>query len=103
MDGKGAVSEVKVLERATNQTVELRADIVVNATGAWVGEIAEMAGASVPIKPTPGVMVVYDQRFVQRALNRLNKPGDGDIVLPQGVWRLLARLPLKWIILIMCL
>ena len=28
-------------------------------------------------------MVVYDQRFVQRAINRLNKPGDGDIVLPQ--------------------
>jgi glycerol-3-phosphate dehydrogenase len=83
MDGKGAVSGVKVLERASNQTVELRADMVVNATGAWAGEITEMAGASVPIKPTPGVMVAYDQRFVQRAINRLNKPGDGDIVLPQ--------------------
>lgn len=83
MDGKGAVSGVKVLERATNQTVEIRADMVVNATGAWAGEIAEMAGANVPVKPTPGVMVAYDQRFVQRAINRLNKPGDGDIVLPQ--------------------
>jgi glycerol-3-phosphate dehydrogenase len=83
MDGKGAVNGVKVLERASNQTVELRADIVVNATGAWAGEITEMAGASVPVKPTPGVMVAYDQRFVQRAINRLNKPGDGDIVLPQ--------------------
>ena len=28
-------------------------------------------------------MVAYDQRFVQRAINRLNNPGDGDIVLPQ--------------------
>ena len=28
-------------------------------------------------------MVAYDQRFVQRAINRLNVPGDGDIVLPQ--------------------
>jgi glycerol-3-phosphate dehydrogenase len=83
MDGKGVVVGVNVLERASNQTVELRADIVVNATGAWAGEITEMAGASVPVKPTPGVMVAYDQRFVQRAINRLNKPGDGDIVLPQ--------------------
>lgn len=83
MDGKGAVSGVQVLERANNQTVELRCDIVVNATGAWAGEIAEMGGANVPVKPTPGVMVAYDQRFVQRAINRLNKPGDGDIVLPQ--------------------
>ena len=83
MDGKGAVSGVKVLERASNQMVELRADVVVNATGAWAGEITEMAGAHVPIKPTPGVMVAYDQRLVQRAVNRLNKPDDGDIVLPQ--------------------
>jgi glycerol-3-phosphate dehydrogenase len=28
-------------------------------------------------------MVAFDQRFVNRAINRLNKPGDGDIVLPQ--------------------
>ena len=83
MDGKGTVVGIKALERASNQTVELRADMVINATGAWAGEIAEMAGAKVPIKPTPGVMVAYGERFVQRAINRLNKPDDGDIVLPQ--------------------
>ena len=83
VDGKGAVSGVKVWERATNQNVEVRGDIVINATGAWAGEIAEMAGANVPVKPTPGVMVAYQGRFVQRAINRLNAPGDGDIVLPQ--------------------
>jgi glycerol-3-phosphate dehydrogenase len=42
-----------------------------------------MAGVSVPIKPTPGVMVAYDNRFLQRSVNRLNEPGDGDIILPQ--------------------
>jgi glycerol-3-phosphate dehydrogenase len=83
LDGKGNVTGVKVLNRKDNKPEELYADIVINATGAWVGEIAHMAGASVPIKPTPGIMVTYDQRLVQRAINRLNKPGDGDIVLPQ--------------------
>ena len=83
MDGKGNIVGVNVLERDSNRIVELRADIVVNATGAWAGEIAEMAGANVPVKPTPGVMVAFDQRFVQRAVNRLNKPGDGDIIVPQ--------------------
>ncbi len=82
-DGKGVIVGVGVLDRASNKKMEIRGDIVVNATGAWAGEITEMAGASVPVKPTPGVMVAYDQRFVQRAINRLNKPGDGDIVLPQ--------------------
>jgi glycerol-3-phosphate dehydrogenase len=57
--------------------------MVVSATGAWAGQIAAMAGASVPIKPTPGVMVAYDRRLTERTINRLNKPGDGDIVLPQ--------------------
>jgi glycerol-3-phosphate dehydrogenase len=83
IDGKGNVTGVKALNRMENKAEELHADIVINATGAWVGEIAHMAGASVPINPTPGIMVAYDQRLVQRAINRLNKPGDGDIVLPQ--------------------
>jgi glycerol-3-phosphate dehydrogenase len=83
VDGKGTVIGVTALDRASNKQFELRGDIIVNATGAWAGEIAEMANANVPVKPTPGVMVAYDQRFVQRAINRLNNPGDGDIVLPQ--------------------
>jgi glycerol-3-phosphate dehydrogenase len=41
------------------------------------------AGAQVPINPTPGVMVAFDRRLTQRPINRLNKPGDGDILLPQ--------------------
>lgn len=82
-DGKGNVTGVKVMDHRNNKPVELHADIVINATGAWVGEITHMVGASVPIKPTPGVMVSYDQRLIQRVVNRLNKPGDGDIVLPQ--------------------
>jgi glycerol-3-phosphate dehydrogenase len=83
IDGQGNVTGVNIDDRTTGEKRELHADVVVNATGAWAGEIAEMAGANVPVRPTPGVMVAFDQRFVQRAINRLNKAGDGDIVLPQ--------------------
>jgi glycerol-3-phosphate dehydrogenase len=83
LDGKGDVCGVKVLNRASNKTEEMRADVIVNATGAWAGQVTAMAGLDAPVKPTPGIMVAYDQRFVQRALNRLNAPGDGDIILPQ--------------------
>ncbi len=83
LDGKGNVKGVKLWNRAKDTHDELYGDLVVNATGAWVGEIASHAGAQVPIRPTPGVMVAYDQRLIQRPINRLNKPGDGDIVLPQ--------------------
>lgn len=83
LNGQGAVVGVTVTDRRANRTYEIRGDIVVNATGVWAGEIAHMAGANVPVKPTPGVMVAYDQRLIQRAVNRLNEPGDGDIILPQ--------------------
>jgi glycerol-3-phosphate dehydrogenase len=83
MDGQGNVCGVKVLNRAANKAEELRADVTVNATGAWAGEITALAGLDAPVKPTPGIMVAYNQRFVQRALNRLNTPGDGDIIVPQ--------------------
>jgi glycerol-3-phosphate dehydrogenase len=83
INGKRNVIGVKVLDRKSNRGDEICGDMVVNATGAWAGEITAMAGAHVPISPTPGVMVAYDQRLAQRVINRLNKPGDGDIALPQ--------------------
>ena len=82
-DGAGNITGIKVLNRAAGTLEEIRADVVVNATGAWAGHITAMAGLDAPVRPTPGIMVAYDQRLVQRAINRLNAPGDGDIVLPQ--------------------
>ncbi len=83
MDGQGSVTGVKVQDRNSGQVTDIRGDIVVNATGAWAGRVAAMAGAHVPVIPTPGVMVAYDQRLVRQVINRLNAPGDGDILLPQ--------------------
>ena len=83
MDGQGNVVGVKIWDRSNDTRSELRADIVVNCTGAWAGEVAELAGAGVPVKPTPGIMVAYDKRLCERAINRLCPPADGDIVLPQ--------------------
>jgi glycerol-3-phosphate dehydrogenase len=83
LDGQGNVIGIKAQDRASAKDFELRSDIVINATGAWAGQMAGLAGADVPVKPTPGVMVAYDQRFCERAINRLCPPADGDIVLPQ--------------------
>jgi glycerol-3-phosphate dehydrogenase len=79
----GAVEGIVALDRRTGERRPMEADIVVNATGPWSGRIAAMAGLDVPIVPTPGVMVAVAGRFVDRVINRLNKPSDGDIVLPQ--------------------
>ena len=96
MDGTGRVTGVRILDRQSNKAEELRGDILVNATGAWAGEIAEMAGADVPVKPTPGVMVAYDQRLVQRAINRLTIPSDGDIIVPQRRMAVVGTTSFEW-------
>jgi glycerol-3-phosphate dehydrogenase len=57
--------------------------MVVNATGAWAGEMAARADVAVPVRPVPGVMVAFKGRLTHRPINRLSPPGDGDILLPQ--------------------
>jgi glycerol-3-phosphate dehydrogenase len=82
IEGKRVVG-IKVWDRRTDKRYELRADMIVNATGPWAGDIAAMAGIDVPVIPTPGVMVSMEGRFCNLVINRLNKAADGDIVLPQ--------------------
>jgi glycerol-3-phosphate dehydrogenase len=72
-----------VRDRRTGHRRRVEADMVVNATGPWADRVAAMAGLDVPVVPTAGVMVAMAGRFVDRVINRLNAPSDGDIVLPQ--------------------
>jgi glycerol-3-phosphate dehydrogenase len=55
---------------------------VVNAAGAWAGEIASMAGVEVRMRPTRGVMVSVEHDGLGPVLNRCRSPSDGDIVVP---------------------
>ncbi len=82
-NGLNRITGVKVWNRHTNAEYELHADILINATGAWAGHVAQTAGLTVPVKPTPGVMVAFDKRLINRVVNRLALPGDGDIIIPQ--------------------
>jgi glycerol-3-phosphate dehydrogenase len=82
MSGK-AVSGVKVRDQRTGNEYEIGGDLVVNATGPWAGHIAALANVDVPVIPTAGVMVSVSKRLNQMVVNRLNKPHDGDIVVPQ--------------------
>lgn len=79
----GKISGIRVWDRRSNQKMESHADLVINATGAWAGNLARLAEIDVQVIPTPGIMVAYDQRLVNRVINRLNEPDDGDILIPQ--------------------
>ena len=88
-DGRG-VSGVRVVSDIRGSAMELKADLVINATGPWGGKVAEMAGARVPVMPSAGVMVALDRRLSRRVVNRLRKPGDGDIIVPQRATSLIG-------------
>ena len=60
----------------------IEADYVVNATGAWAGQVAAMAGLDVQMKPTRGVMVSVEYDKLGPVLNRCRDPDDGDIIVP---------------------
>lgn len=63
---------------------EIRADHVVNATGAWAGKIAALAGIDVEMDPASGVMVAVEYDGLDTVLNRARPAADGDIVVPHG-------------------
>jgi glycerol-3-phosphate dehydrogenase len=67
---------------APGETEIIRADHVVNATGAWAGELGAMAGVDVAVRPSKGVMTVLNCRQVDTVINRCQPKGDADIVVP---------------------
>ena len=79
----GLVSGAEVHDHVTGKTGAVHADLVVNAAGPWSGNVAAMAGTSVPIAPSPGVLLALRGRFCNMVINRMHKSGDGDIVVPQ--------------------
>ncbi len=83
INGQAVVTGLKALDRTTGQEYEISGDMVINATGAWAGKLLKGTPAQVDVTPTPGVMVAFDARLVNRVLNRMIEPGDGDILIPQ--------------------
>jgi glycerol-3-phosphate dehydrogenase len=57
-------------------------EYVVNATGAWAGQVADMVGLEVEMRPTRGVMVSVEYARLGPVLNRCRPPDDGDIIVP---------------------
>jgi glycerol-3-phosphate dehydrogenase len=59
----GVVSGADVHDHVTGKTGEIHTDLVVNAAGPWSERVAAMGGASVPMTPSPGVLLAVRGRF----------------------------------------
>jgi glycerol-3-phosphate dehydrogenase len=75
--------QVTIQQRASGKEIVLGCDAIVNAAGPWAPRIAEMAGISLALEPSAGVMATLSKRLCNMVINLLAPPGDGDIIVPQ--------------------
>jgi len=79
---KGRLTGVKAQNQFTGEIKEVYGRVIVNATGAWGGKIAKLAGHDVPMSLSKGSLVITNHRLTNLVVNRLRPPSDGDIIVP---------------------
>jgi glycerol-3-phosphate dehydrogenase len=77
------LAAVRVRDLAGGEDVLIGCEWVVNAAGAWAGQVGALAEVPIEMIPGKGVMVVMASRYVRGVVNACRKPADGDIVVPQ--------------------
>ena len=77
------VRGARVRSELSGEEFEIHADFTINATGAWAGKIADMAGCpGVQVLAGKGIMIAMNHRLVNTVINRCTMPADGDILVP---------------------
>jgi len=84
------IRAVELLDRVTGEQINIEAQVVVNAAGAWAGEVAHLAGARINVLYSKGSLLVCQDRITRRVINRLRQPTDGDILVPGGTVSILG-------------
>ncbi|MEO7423164.1 MAG: glycerol-3-phosphate dehydrogenase/oxidase [Ornithinibacter sp.] len=81
VSARGRVRGVRVLDRPTGRTGEVRADVVVNATGAWADDLRRQVGGSPRMRPVAGSHLVFPGwRFPLAPGVNVRSPRDGRYV-----------------------
>ncbi len=76
----GRIVGAVIGDRKERRTI--RPEMIINASGAWSGQVASMAGLHMDMQLDKGSMIVFNGRMVNRLVNRLRPPSDGDILVP---------------------
>lgn len=86
----GTIRRTRFFNEANGEEFEVEAEVIVNATGAWAGLIAQMADAHIGILYSAGSLLVTQDRITKRVVNRLRKASDSDILVPGGTVSILG-------------
>ena len=79
----------------TGEDLIIEAEQVVNATGAWAGMVAELAGVDIDIVYSKGSLIVTHNRITDRVVNRLRPSASADILVPGGTVSILGTTSIR--------
>jgi len=82
---KMGIAAVSILDEQSGEETTIEAELIINASGAWAGQVAEMVGVKIGMIYSKGTLLVSQNRITGRVINRLRRPADGDILVPGGV------------------
>ena len=79
----------------TGEELMIEAEQVINATGAWAGVVAGLAGAAIDIIYSKGSLMVTHNRITERVINRLRPSASADILVPGGTVSILGTTSIR--------
>ena len=88
--GSHRIQAARLLNMLTGEEFTIEAEQVVNATGAWAGVIADLAGVTIPIVFSKGSLLITHNRISDRVINRLRPSSNADILVPGGTVSILG-------------
>jgi glycerol-3-phosphate dehydrogenase len=87
---KKHIKATRLLNMLTGKAFFIEAEQVVNATGAWAGNIAALAGIAIEILYSKGSLLVTHNRITKQVINRLRPSSNADILVPGGTVSILG-------------
>ena len=76
------VTGAEVINTLTGEKAFWECEVIINAAGTWADQIASLAGIKLNLIKNKGSLLVFNQRFTPKVINRLRTPSDGDIIVP---------------------
>ena len=89
------IRAVRLQRSGGGEPLRIEAEQVVNAAGAWAREIAALAGAAIDMTYSKGTLLVTHTRLARRAVNRLRRPANADIMMPGGTVSIVGTTSLR--------
>lgn len=82
--------EATLQDQLSGERVTVVPRMVVNAAGAWAGEVGRLVDVPINVILSKGSLLVTSHRLVKSVVNRCRPPASGDILVPGGPVTLLG-------------